>query len=336
MTEGAPRTAIIGAGLAGLGLALGLSARGLPVTLFDAAAQPGGRLASRALGPWQVDHGGQFLTARDPGFRAVLDQVMEDGHAGRWNARVVRLSPDGGIEPHPVERFVGTPHMDALVQGLAARLPVPARPRLRSMIAAITGRPGQWYLHMADGGSEGPYSRVALALPAPAAADLLAPVAPPLSAQARRAIMAPCWALMLAFDAPIERPPWDAAFLAGAGGDQRPLSWIAHDGGKPGRGGPATFTAHAAPGWSTRHSAAPEGTVVAALLTAFRTATGIMESPAIIASHFWPQALPTVPLGQDCLWDAGLGLGACGDWCLEARAEAAFVSGARLAAAMEA
>ncbi len=37
------------------------------------------------------------------------------------------------------------------------------------------------------------------------------------------------------------------------------------------------------------------------------------------------------PLGEDCLWDPTLALGACGDWCLAGRVEAALLSGAALA-----
>lgn len=326
-------TAIIGAGLAGLSAALTLSAAGIPVVVRDKGRGPGGRLSSRRDGGWRFDHGGQFLTVRDAGFRAVMDGLLADGHAAAWDGHIVRLSPDGGMEPHPVERYVGTPGMNGIIQGLIARLPEAARPRFGTRVAAITGEPGQWRLMLEDGTDEGPFMRLILAMPSVQAADLLRPVAPVLAARADAAVMAPCWALMLGFDQTVT-PPWDAAFIAGAGGDDRPLSWIAHDGAKPGRDGRAGFVAHAAPDWSVRHLEEAAGQVAPALLSAFRAVTGITAEPAFMAAHRWRYALPTVPLVEGFVWDAKLGIGACGDWCLDARAEAAFVSGARLAAAM--
>ncbi len=325
--------AIIGAGLAGLSAALLLTQRGMAVALFDKGRGPGGRLSTRRADGWRFDHGGQYLTVRDAGLRRVMDGLVADGHAAPWIGHIVRLTAEGGVEPHPVERFVGVPGMNGILQGLIARLPDAARPRFNSRASTIMGAPGDWHLRMEDGVVEGPFAAVIIAVPSPQAVDLLSPVAPALAARAGEAVMAPCWALMLGFDQAV-LPAWDAAFIAGAGGEDRPLSWIAHDGAKPGRAGGASFVAHAAPDWSIRHLEDAADAVAAALLPAFRAATGIGSDPALISAHRWRYALPTRPLTNGFLLDAMLGIGACGDWCLEARAEAAFVSGARLAAAM--
>ena len=325
--------AIIGAGLAGLSAALSLTERGVPVTLFDKGRGPGGRLSTRRADGWRFDHGGQYLTVRDAGLRRVMDGLIADGHAAIWEGHVVRLTMEGGVDSHPVERFVGTPGMNGILQGLIARLPDAARPRFNRRALSITGDPGGWSLRMEDGAVEGPFAAVIIAVPSPQPVELLSPVAPTLAARAGEAVMAPCWALMLGFDQ-ATLPGWDAAFIAGAGGEGRPLSWIAHDGAKPGRAGGASFVAHAAPDWSIRHLEDAADAVAAALLPPFRAATGISGDPALISAHRWRYALPTRPLPDGFLWDASLGIGACGDWCLEARAEAAFVSGARLAATM--
>jgi predicted NAD/FAD-dependent oxidoreductase len=325
--------AIIGAGLAGLSAALSLTARRRSVRLFDKGRGPGGRLSTRRIDGWQFDHGGQYLTVRDTGLRAAMDGLLAGGHAARWDGRVVRLGVDGGLEPHPVERFVGVPGMNGIIRGLVAGVPDAARPQYGRRAMAVEGEPGHWVLRMDDGVWEGPFAALVMAIPAPQAAALLTGIAPSLAGRAAEAEMAPCWALMLGF-AEVATPRWDAAFVAGAGGDDRPLSWIAHDGAKPGRAGKASFVAHAAPGWSARHLDETGDAVVAALLPAFRGATGIDADPVLISAHRWRYALPTRPLTDGFLWDADLGIGACGDWCLEARAEAAFVSGARLAKAM--
>jgi hypothetical protein len=52
------------------------------------------------------------------------------------------------------------------------------------------------------------------------------------------------------------------------------------------------------------------------------------------AVHRWRYAKTLQPLGQSHLWDAKIGLGACGDWCLGHRVEDAFISGLSLALAV--
>ena len=48
----------------------------------------------------------------------------------------------------------------------------------------------------------------------------------------------------------------------------------------------------------------------------------------------WREAQTLKPLGQPWLWNASLGVGLCGDWCIGHRVEDAFVSGLELALAI--
>jgi renalase len=64
--------------------------------------------------------------------------------------------------------------------------------------------------------------------------------------------------------------------------------------------------------------------------------TGIHAEPAFAQVHRWRWAKTTKALGRSHLWDAKLGVGACGDWCLGHRVEDAFVSGLELALAVHA
>jgi predicted NAD/FAD-dependent oxidoreductase len=89
----------------------------------------------------------------------------------------------------------------------------------------------------------------------------------------------------------------------------------------------------ASPAWSRTHLEATPEAVAPLLLDEFAAATGVAAAPGFVAAHRWRYALVETPAGQPCLWDAGLRLGACGDWCLDARVEAAFESGEALAAA---
>ena len=63
--------AIIGAGLAGIAAARGLTSRGAEVTLFEKSRGYGGRCASKRWENHVVDHGAQYFTMREEAFRTA-------------------------------------------------------------------------------------------------------------------------------------------------------------------------------------------------------------------------------------------------------------------------
>ena len=77
--------AVVGAGLAGIACAQRLREAGVQVRVFEAQRAPGGRLATRRFAVATFDHGAQFLTTTDLGFRAALEAAEAAGAAGRWN-----------------------------------------------------------------------------------------------------------------------------------------------------------------------------------------------------------------------------------------------------------
>jgi predicted NAD/FAD-dependent oxidoreductase len=177
----------------------------------------------------------------------------------------------------------------------------------------------------AGGEVSGPFDAVLLALPAPQAAPLLRAIGHGYAEAVGRVVIAPCWALMLAFEEPQPGPdaqrPADGAF-----------GWIARDSARPGRAAvPECWVAHARPDWSRAALERPAEAVLAELQVAFASVTGIAATPMHAAVHRWRHAMTETPLGEPCLWDAAARLGVCGDWCLGARVEAAWQSGAALA-----
>lgn len=319
MTDG---IAIIGAGLAGLSAARGLAARGIAVRLFDKGRAPGGRLATRraehAGRRLQFDHGAQYLRATGPAFAAALAEA--------------------GAAPWPdAERRVGVPGMSALPRALAAGLPV----AVSRHVGRLAGAPGAWIVQHWDAAEarpgaplpgsapaeDGPFSAVLVTLPAPQAAALLPGFADSLATVR----YTPCWTVMAAFDAPLPLP--DTLRPEG-----HAIGWAARDSSKPGRdGGAECWVVQAAPGWSRAHLEARAADVVGPLLAALATlAPAPLPAPAWAAAHRWRYALLEAPLGAPCLWDAGQRIGCAGDWCLAGRAEAAWDSGAALAAAVAA
>ncbi len=316
------RVAVVGAGLAGLACARTLRDHGVDVALFDRGRTPGGRLATRRAGEHAFDHGAQYFTARDDRFARLVRSWARDGVAAPWPGRFVARDPAGALVPlSPEARWVGTPSMSALACHLARGLTVHSG----VVVSALERADGGWRLRCDDAEEVGPFDVVLVAAQAPRAAALLAPVAG-LAARAAAATLAPCLAVMVAYGAVVDTD-FDGATIAAS-----PLGWVARDSSKPGRPPGERWVLHATPAWSATHLEAAPDAVAATLQDAFATVVGRVLPPVRhVATQRWSHALVTRPVGEDCLWDAGAGVGACGDWCLGGRVEAAFLSGVALA-----
>jgi renalase len=214
--------------------------------------------------------------------------------------------------------------MAALARHFAADLDVEYGTRI---VRLVDGRRG-WTLLDDRGAAHAHFAAIAIALPAPAAAALAAGCTP-LAARVRMVPMAPCWAAMVAFDEPLHGVA-DAGFT----GDPL-LAWYARNSSKPGRGPREAFVLHASPGWSRVEFDQPPQNVQQALLDRFSEHVGRSLPHALVAdAHRWRHARVEEPLGEAHLLDRDAGIGFCGDWCLEARAEAAWRSGAALGAGL--
>ncbi|MEM1314666.1 MAG: FAD-dependent oxidoreductase [Pseudomonadota bacterium] len=307
------RTAVLGAGLAGLTCARALAEAGREVVVYDKSRGLGGRLAQRrAEGPsgedLRFDHGAQYLTAETPEFRELLETLEAAGAAARW-------SPEGFDAK---DRWVGLPGMSGLVRPLAAGLDIWAQKEAIAVELLADG----WHVGFADGALEGPFEALALALPAPQAARLL-----PAAAEALEAVeMEPCWTLMVAFEA---QPGGLPEAAAGDG----PLAWIARNAAKPGRPGTECWVVQASPEWSREYLELDKAEACDALLRLLGE-TGVAPRVDWAAAHRWRYARASKPLGAPVLEIEGPGgeravLG--GDWTLGVKAEHAFLSGRAMA-----
>jgi predicted NAD/FAD-dependent oxidoreductase len=308
------RIAVVGAGLAGVTCAQALAARGHEPRIFDKGRGLGGRLATRRIEGGQFDHGATALPATRKDFSALLAGLEEKRTAVRW-------TPPWSDSP----QWLGLPGMSALVKSLAAGLDVESGRRVTDLSKSSDG----WRLSFETGGAEGPFERVVLAIPQPQALDLLAPW-PAWSAALSGAAMAPCWTGLFAFEEPLA-PSADA--LPGPGS---PIGRMVRDSAKPGREGALDcWVVQAKPDWSARHLEMEKEAAAALLLAEARKLWGAEAGePRYAAGHRWRFAVTAKPLGRSHLFDASLGLGLCGDWCLGAEAEDAYRSGAALARAL--
>ena len=330
MSLATPQTiAVIGAGLAGLSCAQALLQAGHTVHVFDKARGPSGRMSTRRAeddnGPWQCDHGAQYFTARDPAFRAEVARWQQAGVAALWDARLASFDGNAWTtSATPLERFVGTPRMTSPAAWLVQHLGEPALAQWQTTVQRLDHTEGGWAITSAEHGLHSPrYSAVLLAVPAPQAVPLLAPVAPAGAALAASARMRGSWAVMLRYASPVTLP-WEGAFI-----NTGPLRWVARDSSKPGRTGQETWLLHASPEWSEAHIEDSAEAVTTALLAAFAALGG--PAPLAATAHRWRYADTEPALTRGSWWDAQMRLGLCGDWLHGGKVEGAWLSGRALA-----
>jgi len=321
--------AIVGAGMAGLACAASLRAGGVAVTLFDKGRRAGGRIATRRADGISFDHGAQYVTARDPAFRALIADLQSAGAVAPWEAA-------GGSGE---TRWVGTPGMSALPRRLADLLAEQGAASLMGRhVAYLHAGEENWAVrHLpaenvrpgtvtAEGGEvTAGFDAVVLALPAPQVIPMLAAIGHPHAGALEPVVLAPCWAVMTAFATRLDRPDT----MRPEGG---PLGWAAREASRPGHAAmPDAWVLHATGAWSRANLERDAAGVAADLLAAFAPEA---PPPLHLSAHRWRYALVENALGRPCLWDPGAAVGVCGDFCLGPRVEAAWQSGTALASAV--
>jgi renalase len=302
--------AIIGAGMAGLACGDALNFAGHRVTLFDKGRGPGGRMSTRRvqtpLGEVAFDHGAQYFTARDPGFRRLV-------HA--WNEM-------GTVEPWPPagpDAWVGVPGMSSVIRQAALAHEV----YWGHLVTSMARKNDEWWL-IGNAGMIGPFDVVILAIPAEQATLFLS-----LHdfAMARIALMArsqPCWTSMFAFRRPLDH-------MQSVIRDSGSISWAARNSSKPGRLGTEAWVVQASASWSIGRLEDSQDEVSAMLFAALSDAMDSkIPAPVAAVSHRWRYAL-CAGTGDGELWNPDIGLGVCGDWLLGPRVECAWLSGRKLA-----
>jgi len=313
--------AIIGAGIAGITLARAISPAA-DVTIFEKSRGIGGRIANRRREGFAFDHGAQYFTARSPAFKATSQQAVSEGYAAIWPKAVHTLNADGLVaDTRPPEpRYIGVPGMSALANGLAEGLDI----RKEVTVAAIVDADAGWALSDNEGQDLGRFDLVVSTAPAPQTIRLM-PEAFTGHAALKTVQMSGCFTLMIGIDGLLDRG-FEAARI-----EDPVLSWIAVEASKPGRSDKTALTIHSRNDWAEANLERDRGEVQADMLQSLKRLLGLDLSTAVwIDLHRWRYANVEKPAGQPFLLDEALGLGACGDWCLGNRVEAAAESATAL------
>lgn len=313
---------MIGAGLAGLACARVLRRAGLYVEVFEQDRIIGGRMATTRVGLDTFDHGAQYLTARSSQFHAYISEMANSGYAARWTPRSSSGEQGGG---QMLPWYVGTPGMASIVRPLAESVRIHNGRKVHTIERSDKG----WQIWMEDETSVGPFSSVAIAVPAPQAQLLLGrldSIAEPLS----RVRMSPCWALMVRLD---ERTLPDQDVFSDM---SEVVRWIARNSTKPGRSTRGeNIVIHASPAWSRQTEDIDPEVVAEELWGEVSHILGLPPiRPVKMVAHLWRHGLVDSSLGESYVYSSEHKVGVAGDWCLGRLAEHAFDSGTSLGRAI--
>lgn len=313
---------IIGAGLSGLAVARTLRAHGMTnMRLVEKSRGPGGRLASKRLEGARADIGAQFMTARDPRFRAVLEDAMAAQAVAVWSPRMGKLTAQGLVfSPDTELRYLGAPYMNAFARFLADDLDIDTQQRVESVSNIGDG----WQVVTST--TAWTARHVVITAPLEQLRDLLPD--PTLHTMVHGFQSLPTWTVVVHSTSQLltdDGQPLDAAF-----GDGQWFDFISREGSRPQRNS-SYWVCHSAPAFSQRHLEDSPEVVGQRLCQALEDQLNFAATPVL--AHRWRFARPANPerTAQKGAVRLAPGLWACGDGLAGGRCEGAYLSGLEVA-----
>lgn len=339
--------AIIGAGMAGLVCAQQLSQAGYSVLVVEKSRGLGGRVATRRLHGTCADHGTCYLKPKGELLGRFVELLCVDAQrlvpAHRqilnvWTETVFEHTAEASISQPPSRspRYVAPEGMSAVAKFLAQGLDI----LLSQRVVAITPTPeNSWRLTLESSNEEITAQALVVAIPAPQALTLLAPLGDSLlDAEFLEHLgsveFSPCISAIAGYPPTSQPlPQWKALTFI----DHADLAWIGLDSSKRPHPQQPHFVLQSSPDFAQRHLDTEDLQPVGQYLLQ-RAAQALslpwLDSPDWMQTHRWRYAFPRRVWHQAVLSaDTPLPLVCCGDWCGGNLVEGAMVSG--LAAATE-
>lgn len=319
------RVAVIGAGIAGLSLAHALKSKGpqFSVTLFEKARGVSGRLATRYQDDFAFDHGAAHFTLRDKRFIDFIQPYQQQGIISSWQPLIAQYSQSEKISQQLCRELlhVSSPKMNQLCKKLAETVEL----KLQTRVADFKKNHQIWSLFDEHNNALGEFDWVISSAPSVQTAELFGDL-PSFSAKLNEVKMTGCFSLMLGFSE-LNLPQWQLAHV-----DDSPIAKISIEHSKPNRKQGISVLIQSDNAWADaciEHD--PEE--LTQILKQHLQAIMPFDKSHISYQrlHRWRYANVAQSAAQPYLIDRDNKLAACGDWCLEGRVEAAFISAMELA-----
>lgn len=307
--------AIIGAGFAGMTFA-SLCKSKHNITVYEKARGVGGRMTHRRHAQFDFDHGAQYFTVRDPRFRQFLQDNFNK-ELQSWYARFASF--ENGVKTRmsnwQEKHYVGVPAMNSLCKKLSAGLDVLTNTKITQLIK----KNDKWLVYADEDKILGSYDLVISTAP-PEQTVALIPEICSFITKVAEIKMQSCYTLMLGF-ASNPLPDFDVAHIL-----DDDLSWVSVNSSKPGRDTLPSVVVNSTNSWADANILTELDIVKNYMLKAADKLLMFSEKPVYHDIHRWRYANIGSQHGPKSFYDPELNIGACGDWCIKGRVEAAFLS----------
>ena len=316
------KVAVIGAGISGLALANKLK-KYFEVVVFEKSRGYGGRVATRRAGEFIFDHGAQFFKVKTDEFREYIKPMIDKGIVDIWKARFVEID-NGKITNNRIwgddpSNYVGTPSMNSIGKYMADGLDV----RLSEKVANVA-QGTKWELYDEAGANIGEFDWVVSAIPPKQVIEMIPDVINLYSKISSYEMLA-CYSLMLGYEEKMDIG-FDAALIKGVD-----ISWLSVNSSKLPGANNTTFLIHSTNKWASQNIDRDRDWVKGYLCNELSNLVPIKtESANYIGLQGWRYANIKKQNNIEFFLDKDNKFGLCGDWFVQGRIEAAYLSGSHL------
>jgi len=315
--------AVIGAGISGLALANTINSNA-EVVLYEKSRGFGGRVATRRADDFSFDHGAQFFKAKTVEFQNYIQPMIDQNIIELWKAQFIEII-DGKITNkrtwgNDPANYVGTPSMNSVGKYMANGLNV----QLSKKVEKIS-KEDRWLVYDENNEILGEYDWVFSSIP-PLQARQMFPNLEVIFPNIPKYEMLACFSLMLGYEQPLELD-FDAALVKGFD-----ISWISVNSSKPSRDKNYTLLVHSTNKWAQENIDKDRDGVKNYLCDELKKIIPIKtEKAEYIGLQGWRYAnIMKQQKGFEYFFNNENQIGLCGDWFIQGRIEAAYISGAHL------
>ena len=311
--------AIIGAGLAGITIALKINKK-FDVKVFEKSRGVGGRMSTRQETPFIFDHGAQFFKIKTSDFKNFLSELFSQQIIQPWNFRLAyfdgqNLSKIKFIKDKD-KFYVGVPNMDSIIKYLSKNCNV----ILNTKIESIIKENDKWNLYDQNKKSCGSYDWVILTLPAHQSLELITEKVSfyPLIEKVK---MKGCFSLMVGMSESINLD-YEAAII-----ENEDIAWFALNNSKPSRLNNYCLLINSSYEYASKNINTPKDKVLKHLLNiSSKFINYDLLKSNIIKIHEWRYVEAKCPPKENYFIDHKEKVAVCGDWFIDSRVEGAFLS----------
>jgi renalase len=283
-------------------------------------------MCCRYEGNYQFDFGTQFFTAKTEVFQEFLQPFEELGIIKKWHAHFVEIDQNKVVygkdwdDDYP--HYVAIPKMNQLCKEISSSLDI----KLKTTVSEIVHKNNSVELLDEEKNSLGVFDWVVSSVPSQQFTEL-APESFTFSGEVKNKKMVGCFSLMLAFDSPLTIE-WHVAVVKNS-----KISFITLDYAKPNRPKTYCVTALARNSWAEANIERDQEEIKNELISELKMVTK-NHLPKIIYSDIHRFRYTNIKkqytgntIKTKCFIDPETKIAVCGDWIIQGRVEAAFLSG---------